>query len=257
MTAQTLPEERRQQIIHILMQEGKVTAANLSERLGVSEDTIRRDLKDLEKAGQLNRVHGGALPKSPSVAPYKQRQEQNTSAKTVIAKAVAKLIQPDQVILIDSGTTALEVARQLPPNLQVSVITTSPPVVMALSEHPYINVIMLGGNLDKTSMTVTGATTQEALSRIRADICILGVCSLHKDIGVTTITYEEAQMKRLMIHNSAKVIAASTAEKLGTASAFVITSIKHISHIVTEASVSNTILEPYQSLGINVIKANV
>jgi len=126
---------------------------------------------------------------------------------------------------------------------------------MALSEHAHITVVMLGGTLDKNSMTVTGVSTQEALSRIRADVCILGVCSLHETIGITTISYEEAQMKRLMIHNSASVIAASTAEKLGTASTFVVTSIERISHIVTEASVSNKTLEPYIALGIKVTKA--
>ena len=254
MTKQTLPEERRQQIVRILRQEGKVTAADLSERLIVSEDTIRRDLKDLEKAGHLNRVHGGALPNAPSVAPYAKRRHQNTSTKKALAKEAAKLIQTNQVILIDSGTTALEVARQLAPELRATVITTSPHVLMALSEHAHINVVMLGGTLDKSSMTVTGTSTQEALSRIRADVCILGVCSLHESIGITTVSYEEAQMKRLMIHNSTAVIAASSAEKLGTASAFVITNIEKISHIVTEASVSNETLEPYKALGIAITR---
>ncbi len=255
MIDQTLPEERRQQIIHILLQEGKVTAPNLSERLGVSEDTIRRDLKDLEKAGHLARVHGGALPRSPSVASYDKRQNQNTTAKEMIAKEAAKLIQSSQVVLIDSGTTALEVARHLAPDLTATIITASPPVAMALSNHPYINVVMLGGSLDKTAMTLMGVSTQAALSRIRADVCILGVCSLHEEIGVTTVTYEEAEMKRLMIHNSAEVIAATTAEKPGTATPFVVTSLDHISHIVTEASVSDEMLEPYKNLGITVIRA--
>ena len=256
MTNQPLPEERRQHILHILMQEGKVTAPDLSKRLSVSEDTIRRDLKDLEQAGHLTRVHGGALPRSPSVVSYGKRQSQNTSAKKAVAKEAAKLIQTGQVIFIDSGTTALEVARHLASNLKATIITASPPVVMALSEHPSINVVMLGGSLDKTSMTVMGASTQEALSRIRADVCILGICSLHENLGVTTVSYEEAAMKRLMIHNSADVIAPTTAEKLGTAAPFVVADIDTVSHIVTEASVSDKMLEPYQSLGIHIIKAN-
>lgn len=255
MTVFALPEERRQQIIHMLMQEGKVTAPDLSERLSVSADTIRRDLKDLEHGGHLTRVHGGALPRSPSVASYDTRQTQNISAKVAVAKAAAKLIQPNQVVVIDSGTTSLEVARHLAPDLKATVITTSPPVLIALSVHPHIHVIMLGGSLDKTSMTVMGASTQEALNRIRADVCVLGVCSLHEDIGITTNTYEEAEMKRLMIHNSAEVIAATTAEKLGTATPFVVTSLDHISHIVTEASVSDEMLRPYKDLGISTLKA--
>ena len=257
MIASPLPEERRQHILHILMQEGKVTAPNLSERLGVSEDTIRRDLKDLEKAGQLTRVHGGALPRTPSVTSYEKRQSLNIQAKTVIAKEAAKLIQSGQVVLIDGGTTALEVVRQFAPDLRATILTISPPVVMELSNHPHVEVVMLGGSLDKTSMTITGASTQDALGRIRADVCILGVCSLHEGIGVTTLSFEEAEMKRRMIQNATDVIAVVTAEKLGTAAPFVVSDINEVSHIVTEASVSDDMLEPYERLGIQVVKARV
>lgn len=254
MTSDFLPEERRQQILNILTQEGKVTAPDLSQRLDVSEDTIRRDLKDLEKAGHLNRVHGGALPRSPSNASYHKRQALHLPTKASLAKETAKLIQPDQLVLIDSGTTALAVARNLTLDLKATIVTTSPPVVMALAEHHHINVIMLGGNLDRTSMSVTGSATLKALNRVRADVCILGVCSLHEEIGVTTGSFEEAELKRLMITNASEVIAVTTAEKIGTAASFVVTSINHISHIVTEASVSDESLTPYQNLGIDITR---
>ncbi|MCP3965876.1 MAG: DeoR/GlpR transcriptional regulator [Lentisphaerae bacterium] len=254
MRASKFPEERRQQIIYLLKQEGKVTAQNLSVRLNVSEDTIRRDLKDLELSGHLTRVHGGALPRSPSHSPYSARQTQNTNAKISIAKEVTKLINSDQVIFIDSGTTALEVARQLPFDLNITVITNSPPVLIALSEHPNINVILLGGVLNKKSMALTGNTTQNALSKIRADICILGVCSLHDELGVTTTDFEEAELKRVMIENSSEIIVPITADKLGTAAPFGITTIEDISHIVTESTAPEKILTPYQKAGISITK---
>lgn len=250
-----LPEERRQQILLILHQEGKVTAANLSDRLGVSEDTIRRDLKELDQAGRLTRVHGGALPRSPALASYQVRQTHKPSAKEAIARAAVGFLRAGQTILIDGGTTTLEVARHLPLNFQGTVITTSPPVLLALSHHSQLEIIMVGGRLDTPSMTVTGSTTYETLSRLRADVCLLGVCSLHEEIGVTAVSQEEAALKRLMIHNAADVIAVATDDKLGTAAPFVVTPIDQITHIVTESGISRQVLAPYLALGIEVIQA--
>ena len=177
------------------------------------------------------------------------------SAKEAIARETAGLIQPGQVVLIDSGTTPLAVAGNLAPELRATVITPSPPAAMALGGHARVQVIVLGGILEKSSMSVIGNTTLEALSRIRADVCVLGVCSLHNEIGVTTVSYEEAEIKRMMIHNSSEVIAAVTGDKLGTAASFVVTGIDHISVIVTELSVSDEKLAPYADAGIQVIRA--
>ena len=255
MKVHVLPEERRHEILNILAKEGKLTVPDLSRVLSVSVDTIRRDLKELEQAGHLARVHGGALPKSPSTPPYSARKVQNKSAREEVARETAKLIQPGQIVLFDSGTTASEIARYLSPDLTATVITVSPPVVMALSTHANIKVIMLPGTLDKSSMSLTGSTTIEALRRVRADICISGVCSIHPEIGVTTTNYEEAEIKRQMIHNATEVIVAATADKLGTAVPFEVTGIESINQLVTESSVPLETLIPYQKAGINVIRA--
>jgi len=255
MKVHVLPEERRHKILNILAKEGKLTVPDLSRVLNVSVDTIRRDLKELEKAGHLARVHGGALPKSPSTPPYSARRVQNKSARKEVARETAKLIQPGQIVLFDSGTTALEIARYLSPDLTATVITVSPPVLMTLSTHATIKVIMLPGVLDKSSMSVRGSTTIEALRRVRADICISGVCSIHPEIGMTTTSYEEAEIKRQMIHNATKVIVAATADKLGTAVPFEVTGIESINQLVTESSVPLETLIPYQKAGINVIRA--
>lgn len=255
MTIHVLPEERRYEILKILNQEGKLTVPNLSGRLNVSVDTIRRDLKVLEQGGYLARVHGGALPKSPSTQPYNVRKVQNKSVRAEVARETAKLIQPGQIVLFDSGTTALEIARCLPADLKATVVTVSPPVIMALSTHANIEVIMLPGTLDKSTMSVTGSATMEALRRVRADVCISGVCSIHSEAGVTTTSYEEAGIKRQMMHNSSEVIVAVTADKLGTTVPFEVTTIDNINQLITESSVTLETLIPYKKAGINVIRA--
>lgn len=251
--AHILPEERRQRILDILARDGKVVATALSEQFDVSKDTIRRDLRDLDAAGRLKRVHGGALPRSPGAAPYAARQTQHLSAKRALARKAAQLVRDDQVVLIDGGTTPLEVARHLASDLRATVVTTSAPVVTVLAEHATVEVIVVGGRLDKASMTVTGSAVQERLGQVHADLCFLGVCSLHPEIGITTQEFEEAQLKRLMIQHSSEVIAVVTEDKLGTASPFVVSAIQALTHLVTEPSASEEVMTPYLEAGITIL----
>ena len=248
-----LPEERRQQILKILTAEGKVTVPGLAERLSASVDTIRRDLKELENGGSLTRVHGGALPRSPNTSSYRVRQSQNRPAKQAIAIEACKLIQPDQVVFIDGGTTALEVVRHLPIDIHLTIVTASPPVMGVVAQYPFVKAIMLGGTLDPASMTVVGSSALEALSLIQADVCILGICSLDIEFGMTTIGYEESKIKSLMVSNSSEVIAVTTAAKLGTAAPFKVASIEHLTHIVTESSATKEQVTPFIDAGIDVI----
>ena len=188
----------------------------------MSPDTVRRDLQELAEAGLVRRVHGGALPAAVGPRPYAVRQEQAPAAKAAIARATAGLLRHGQVILLDSGTTTLEVARHLPPELEATVITNSPPIAVALAEHPSVDVIVLGGTLDKDAQALVGAATVEALRSVRADVLVLGVCSLHPEIGITVLELEESYVKRAMIANAAEVVAVSSAEKLGSAGPYVV-----------------------------------
>jgi len=254
MKRQTLPEERRAEICDILSLEGKLTVPDLSKRLNVSIDTIRRDLIELETAGHLSRVHGGALPKSPAARPYSIRKKELTPGVHTIARGVAKLVHSGQTFFLDSGTTAVEIARSLPGTLKATVVTPSPPVAMALAEHRQIEVIMLPGILDRETMAVVGGSTLKALKQIRADICIIGVCGIHSDVGITTVHYEESVIKKQMIMNSSETIVAVTANKLGTAVSFEAAGIDCIDRLVTEASITDEELLPYRQAGIDILK---
>ena len=250
-----LTEERRELILERLRSDGKVVAAELSSLLAVSPDTVRRDLRELAEAGQLRRVHGGALPAAVGARPYSVRRTQAPAAKAAIARATGGLLRAGQVILLDAGTTTLEVARHLPPELEATVITNSPPIAVALADHPSIEVTVLGGTLEKDAHALVGAATIEALRSVRADVLVLGVCSLHPEVGITVTDLEESYVKRAMIANAAEVVAVSSAEKLGSAAPYVVGPLDELTHLVTERSCAAEQLAPYRALGVELVLA--
>lgn len=250
-----LKEERQQRIVELVRREGKALASELSELLDVSEDTIRRDLRDLAEGGQLQRVHGGALLASPTTARYEVRRKEHVASREAIARATLQLLRNGQVIIMDGGTSTLQVAEQLPPDLRVTIITNSPPIALALNNHAQSEVILLGGRFYKDAQVTVGVETVEALRTFQADLCLLGVCSLHPEIGVSVIDLEEVYVKRAMIAQAAEVAALVTAEKLSTAAPYVVGPLREITHLITEASVADDVLEPYAAMGITLVRA--
>lgn len=248
-----LTEERRRYIVDLLQREGKVVAADLSARLDVSEDTIRRDLRGLALMGLLQRVHGGALPRSPSDPRYTVRQQESPEAKLAIAEAAARLVQPGQIVILDAGTTTLQIAQRLPLDLPATVITNCPPIAIALAEHDRIEVIVVGGVLCKSSLANIGAATVEAFDAIRADLCFLGVAGIHPEAGVSILVHEEIFVKRAMMDGAADVVAVSAGDKLGTVAPYLLAPIDALSQIVTERSVPEAVLEPYRRSGITIV----
>jgi DeoR/GlpR family transcriptional regulator of sugar metabolism len=248
-----LPEERKRAILEQLATEGRVSAADLCRILRVSEDTVRRDLRDLDEAGLLRRVHGGAHPRAQATLAYAARTQVQQPAKQALAKVAADLVRPGQVIFIDGGTTTLEIARCLPRELRATVLTVSPPVAMALGEHTGIEVHLLGGRLHREAMTTVGAETVEAVRQVRADLCLLGVCSLHGEAGITTPHAEEVAIKRAMLQRSADTVAVTAADKLGTVSSFVVAPAERLATLVTESSVPEAVLAPFHKLKLRVV----
>jgi DeoR/GlpR family transcriptional regulator of sugar metabolism len=250
-----LKEERQQYILERLKHDGKALASDLETALKVSEDTIRRDLRELAELGLLQRVHGGALPRSPAATTYHVRHSRPNSTKIALAIRAVQLIRSGQVIILDGGTTTLEVAQHLPSDLHATIITNSPPVAVALSEHPLVEVIVIGGTLLKDSVVTVGSATVEALYNVRADLCMLGICSLHPEVGISVPDYEEAHVKLAMITNSAEVVALASSEKLGTAAPHVVAPLSELTHLITDADVPDDVLQPYAALGITILRA--
>ncbi|MNM44371.1 MULTISPECIES: DeoR/GlpR family DNA-binding transcription regulator [Clostridium] len=247
-----LKEERQQEILKIINSEQKVIASDLSHRLSVSEDTIRRDLKDLDNKGLIRRVHSGALRLGPPLEDFSIREKVFSDIKMSLAQKALPFIKDDQVLLIDGGTTNLCLTKQLPINLKATVITNSPPIAVALANHKQIEVIMLGGTLNKKSMINVGIDTVEALSTMRVDIYIMGIYNIDSQIGVSCPTLSECLTKRKMVSISSEIIALVTSDKLGTVSNQVVCPPQDLSYLITD-SISSEIKNLYSRQNITVI----
>jgi DeoR/GlpR family transcriptional regulator of sugar metabolism len=250
-----LTTHRKQQILELLRRNGQVIAKEVSQSMGVSEDTIRRDLRELAQEGRLQRVHGGALPASPAVADFAGRELITPEGKVAIGQAAARMIQPGQVVILDGGTTARQVARHIPLELEAAVVTHSPTIALELVNHPNIDVILIGGRLFKHSVVAVGAAAIEAIAQIHADIYFMGVTGIHPQTGLTTGDYEEAAVKRALSHAAAETIVLASSEKLNAASRYAVVPLSEISGIITERAVPRTLTRPYEKLKIAVTRA--
>ena len=249
-----MKEERQQAIMERLRLKGKVVVTDLMSHFHVSEDTIRRDLNDLAELGMLQRVHGGALPRAPSPS-YEQRVQEAGTTRRALAEAAARFIHDGQIILMDSGSSVLAVATSLPTSLRATIVTNSIPVAAVLIPYPEVEVQVLGGRIKKEAQAMVGIPVVEALRQFRADLCVLGVCSLHPDMGISMLDMEEAYIKRAMIEQAAEVIAVADVTKLGTAAPFVIGPLRALTYLVTDSSIEPDVLALYQERGITIIRA--
>ncbi|NRR31744.1 DeoR/GlpR transcriptional regulator [Oxalobacteraceae bacterium] len=254
-----LTRQRKEMLLNLLKQDGQIVAKALSEQLGLSEDTIRRDLRELAKEGLLQRVHGGALPldlpPSPAMGNFAQRQQLSAEAKPAIGRAAAAMVRDGQVVFIDGGTTAVQMARQLPRELRATVVTHSPSIALELIGHEHIEVIMIGGRLFKHSIVAMGPSALEAIAQIRTDLYFMGVCSLHPQSGISTGDYEEAGTKRAISQAARKTVVLASPEKLETASPFQIAPLGSIGAIVVASGVEPALLAPYREMGIELVLA--
>lgn len=246
-------EERLQIIINTLEKDSKVRLNELSTLLNVSEDTVRRDIKELDMQGLLRAVRGGAVSHSPIPQHYRDREKYNQQHKQVIANKALQFLKDGQVVFFDGGTSVVALAAALPKDLKITIITNSFPVANILEDHPNAEVIFAGGRLHKTAFTTMGQETIDTFRKVRADVCMLGICSLHHSMGITSIIYEDAQLNNIMINNAQKTIALSALEKINTVEPYYVCPVTDVDVIITETDPDNTILEPYTHLGIEVV----
>ncbi|MDM0021004.1 DeoR/GlpR family DNA-binding transcription regulator [Variovorax saccharolyticus] len=245
-----LTTQRKNLLLARLAAEGQLVAKDLAGELGTSEDTIRRDLRELAAEGKLQRVHGGALPASVAMGDLAVRQQVSVADKAALGRFGASLIQPGQVVILDGGTTALEVARQLPPGLRATIVTHSPNVAVALAAHPGIEIIVLGGRLFRHSMVHVGAAVIDAASRLRADLFFLGVTGVHPDAGLSTGDAEEAAVKRALHERAAETIVLASPEKLMAASPFVVAPLAEISLLAVTRATPERVARALRSRGV-------
>lgn len=246
-----LKEERLDYIIRQLQSNQSVKLLELSEALQVSSDTVRRDIEHLAKSGLLTKVRGGAIPHSPNAPSFSDRIHVSEDEKRIIAEKALTLIKPGHTILLDGGTTTYALASLL--NMPLTVVTNNIPAAALLVGRKDIEVLIPGGRVLPDSQVTAGGDAIRMLHQLHVDICFIGVCSLHHEIGVSSMDYMECEMKRAMIDCSDRIVAIGGHNKIGTAEPYKICEIDMLDTIVTEIDPADALFEPYRQLDLSII----
>jgi len=248
-----LTEERQQLIRNQLAADGRLLAGDLASRFGVSEDTVRRDLRELARAGQLRRVYGGAIASAPfAAATIDQRSGHAVEEKLRLAKASVGLLKAGQSLFIDGGTTNEAIARAIPRDIELTVATNSLGVASAVAGLPLVKLIVLGGRYMPDLGTCVGGDTLAAVAQLGADLFFLGSCGLDIARGVTAFDSAEAEVKRAMARNSAGIVITVTNDKLATAAPYRIAGSEAIRHLVVEKTAPAAILADFERQGAEI-----
>ncbi len=254
-----LAEQRRRKILDLLEQEGQITVRDLVKRFSISAVTVRSDLDALSATGAVVRSHGGAVRQLEPTRDYPLRLKasQHRAEKAQIGKAAAQLIQLGEVIILDSGTTTSEVARQLKARaLQgVTVITNAMNVAAELVDAPGISVIGLGGVLRPVSLSFVGPQAETMLKDLHADRLFLAVDGFDLENGPTTPDVLEAQLNSVMVASAREITVVTDSSKLGRRSVSRICSIEQIHRLITDNKAPEEFIQALRARGIEVILA--
>ncbi|MBL7740555.1 MAG: DeoR/GlpR transcriptional regulator [Chitinophagaceae bacterium] len=248
-----LKKERQAYILHQVNLHNKVLSSSLSADINVSEDTIRRDLMELADEGKIIKVHGGALSHSFSQVHFPANEVYSLSQKKRIAQKAISLISNGMFILTSGGTTILEMARTLPPQLKATFISGSIAAILEYMNHPNIEVILIGDRISKNSKITVGPEAIAKIKQMKADICFLGTNAIDLNHGITDNDWEVVQLKRAMIESSQKVVCLSIAEKINTFQPIHICELSKIDMLITELPSDDPLLKPYSDAGIKVL----
>lgn len=248
-----LKEARQKIIMREINIHNGVLSSDLSVLLNVSEDTIRRDLKELVDSGKVLKVHGGAISKSLASPFIKDDEVYAKGAKQQIATKALKILKNEMVVITEGGTTILELAKAIPTNLHATFFTISPHVAITLSQHPNINVITIGGKLSKNSNLHLGSSVINQLSEIKVDLCLLGANAFSVQDGLTDIDWEVVQVKKALIRSSKKVAVLSISEKINTTQRIKICDINQVNYLITELSGDSQFFSPFWNTDLKLI----
>lgn len=246
--------ERHQLIINKLKKEGSVSVVDLCNELNVSSVTIRKDLKLLEDKELLFRTHGGGTLSNPYTVdrPVNEKAQIRSGEKSGIGEVAAKLIEPNDCILIASGTTVQSLARNIQPIGQLTVITAALNVAIELVHHPGIEVIQLPGIIRKTSSSATGVYAEKMLEDFSVSKLFLGVDGIDIEFGLTTTNMMEAQLNKKMIAASQKTIVLADSSKFGKRGFGRICGLEDIEQVITDSNVSEHVVDVLKGMGIEV-----
>ncbi len=247
--------ERRQHVISLIQRDGRVLVSELSESLGISSITIRKDLDYLEAQGLVQRTHGGALaPQSTTMLDpsLKEKEQHQSKEKQLIAAAAVTLVKEGQCVLLDSGTTTTAIARALRKFSHLTIVTSGLNIAAELSDTDF-DIILIGGSLRKNSFSLVGPLAEDVLREIHADILFLGVDGFDTHIGVTTPNVLEARANRAMVKASKKVVAVCDSTKFSRRSLALIVPPAAIHTVITDSQISGSDADALRNIGIEII----
>jgi DeoR/GlpR family transcriptional regulator of sugar metabolism len=250
-----LTSERKRLILDCLRRDGRVVAKPLAAELGLSEDTIRRDLREMARDKLLARVHGGALPIAPELPDFTTRKSVATDEKDRLAARAAALIEPGMTVFLDGGTTNESLARHLPKNAGLTVVTHSPTIASVLEPRADLDIWLIGGRIYRHSMVAVGAAAAEAIGRLRPDIFFMGVTAVHGHHGFSTGDAEEAAIKRLISRQSRQTWVIATLHKLDAASPCTIVPLGEVTGLVLPEGAMPEQKAQLASAGLQMIEA--
>lgn len=250
-------QERRSKILEILYKEGKVKVGDLSKLFDVSEVSIRTDLSELESQGLLSRVHGGALSsyKSYYNMSLGQRSSTNQASKQQIAKKIAGMIDDNDTVLMNAGTTPIFVMRELLEKRGITIVTNSIALALEGAQHKNLHIILLGGEVNADYQFTYGTTTLRLLHNYYVDKLVLSADGINAEKGITTYYAQEAEISNQMIQQAGTAIAAMDYTKIGRVAFAGIADAECIHYLVTNQSAPKDDVAELKSKGLNVILA--
>lgn len=252
---EALPQERQQWILQRLRSHGRVVAAELAAEFEVSEDSIRRDLRELAAQGLCKRVYGGALPLPAGGTTLKQRRNEDTGRKQALARKAVTLVRQGQILLIDASSTNTAIAAALPERFGLTVVTNAPDIAQVLMEREGFEILLIGGRVDQRTGATMGAQVALEIQRIRADLCFPGACAIDPESGLWSFDSEEVQLKRAMIESSGETIVVVTDGKLGTVATHRAAGVNDVQHLVVEHDADAAMVAAFEAHGVSVHRA--
>ncbi|RFP25922.1 DeoR/GlpR transcriptional regulator [Duganella sp. BJB488] len=251
-----LLQERHDLILKQLQADGRVIASVLAQNLNVTEDTIRRDLRDLAAAGLCQKVYGGAvrIAAAPESGTLTQRLGREQSGKSRLATAAATLVKPGSVIFLDAGSSNLAIADALP-NAPLTVLTNAPSIAARLLDKPQVELIMIGGRIKQGLGGSVGATALREVELLRPDLYFVGACGVDPEAGITAVDFEEAEFKRRLAAHSKATAVVATAGKLGAVASFLVLPIAQLTHLVVERDTDARLMDAYSAAGARLLRA--
>ncbi|MCM2387614.1 DeoR/GlpR family DNA-binding transcription regulator [Streptomyces albipurpureus] len=256
-----LPTERHRRISAVVDRVGTISTEALAEQLSVSAETVRRDLGQMERRGVLRRVRGGAASLavvqgvSGEEASYADRAESQTLAKAAIGAAASRLVRPGMTLVIDIGTTAVEIARALPLDFRGIVATPSLLVAGIVSALPHADVLLPGGRLRGGDLVCSGSQTVRFFAELYPDLAFLGSGGIDPSAGVTDFHYEEIATKQQILANSARTYAVADGSKWGRVAGHRVCAPGDCTGVITDTSADGQMVAEVRESGCEVTVA--